>query len=99
MDLLDRAGDARTQLDVVGRLEAAAELLAVDDGALHRGRDADRRCLRRPALRVGIAAAAGQRERAERAERRDEGDAAPTRTRDGEGGDEKSTSGRTAERC
>ena len=60
---VDRAGNARPQLDVVGGLEPAAELLAVGHRALHRGGDADRRRLRRAALGVGRLAAPAELER------------------------------------
>jgi len=55
--LVDRAADARTQLDEFARLEPAAELLAVGHRLLHRRRDAHRRGARRAALRVGAVAA------------------------------------------
>jgi hypothetical protein len=66
--LVDGTGDARSQLDHLGGFEAAAELLALGDGALHRGRHADRRrALRWPALGLGRIAAAGDQRRGHRA--------------------------------
>jgi hypothetical protein len=74
VDLVDGAGDARPQLDVLGRFETAAELLALGDGALHRRRDADRRRARRPALRVGAVAAGAQQGHGDDDRGRREGD-------------------------
>ena len=70
LDAVDEAADAGANLDLLDRLEPAGEFIPIRDGALHRLRDGDRRRRGRGRLRR-LVAAAGQRQRSHKGQRRE----------------------------